>query len=90
MSAYSRSRRPDSSGSSLVRNSSEGRPPNSRCHMALWPAAQRERRMVSGSVWPVSTAEIQSQCSTQEKAFSRMDSSARKVRKILAQYHSEE
>ena len=82
--------KPDRSGSSLVRNSSEGNPSNSSCQSALCPAAHRERLKVNGSVFPDKTAETQSQCSTHENAFSRTFSSTLKVRRIFAQYHSDE
>jgi hypothetical protein len=81
---------PSGNGSSQDKKSALGKPSNSSCHIALWPAAQRERRNVSGSVLPVSTAEIQSQCSTQENAARRTDSSTRNVCRILAQNHSDE
>ncbi len=86
----SRSRSPASRGSSRVRNSCEGRPSNSSCHIALCPAAQRLRFRVSGSVFPVRRAGIQSQCSTQEKAAFRTYSSSRRMWRIFAQNHSEE
>jgi hypothetical protein len=58
--------------------------------MALWPAAQRLRFMVSGSAVPVSRAGIQSQCSTQEKAAAATAGSSRRIFRILAKNHSEE
>src|SRR5437764_74772 len=43
-------------GWSRARNSSAGYPPKSACHMALWPAAHRLRRIADSSSQPVSQA----------------------------------
>ena len=55
-----------SSGSTASKNSGAGSPPHEACHIALCPATQRLRAMVSGVVFPTSRALIQSQCSTHE------------------------
>ena len=90
VSLNSRSFSPLRSGSSLTKNASSGRPPHASCHIALCPAAHRLRFIVSGSVLPVSSAGIQSQCSTHENAASRMLASSRSTCRIFAQNHSDE
>ena len=69
-----------------VRNSSGGRPFQSGCHMALCPAAQRLG--LTGP--PVSSAVIQSQCSTKPAQAGRRRSSCRRMCKYLLQNHSAE
>ena len=56
----------------------------------MCPAAHLLRFIVSGSVVPVSSAGIQSQCSTQEKAAARTLPSDRRTWRIFDQNHSEE
>src|SRR5690606_32391384 len=90
VSVYSLLRNPPSKGSSALRKSSAGRPPNDACHIALWPAAQRLRFIDNGSVCPHSDAGIQSQCSTQEYALERTASSVRRICRIFDQNHSDE
>ena len=90
VSVNRRLRNPVKTGSSAVKNSSEGKPPHSSSHMALCPEAQRLRYICSGVVTPVSKAGIQSQCSTMEYAASRTFSSARSTCNAFAQNHSDE
>ena len=57
-------------------------------YIALCPAAHTPRRSTSGRSVPVSTAGIQSACSTQLTAASNTSGSAAAQRRIFAQYHS--
>ena len=77
-------------GWSRARNSSAGYPPKSACHMALWPAAHRLRRIAAKSSQPVSTAGIQSQCSRIVPAASATAGSSRSTWRAFAQNHSDE
>ena len=90
VSVKSLSRNPASFWSIDVRNSSDGSPPHSLCHMALCPHAQRLRTMSLADFTPVSTAGSHSQYSTIEYAFLAMAWSSRSIWSAFAQNHSAE
>ena len=60
---------PSSNGSSDLKKSLGGKPPNSAAHKALWPALQTPLFNFAASLPPVNTKGIQSQCSTKECMF---------------------
>ena len=79
-----------SSGSTRSRNSASGSPCHCSCHIALWPAVQRLRRMRSGEVSPTSSAQSQSQCSAHDQAACCSRGVWRRQCSIFDQTHSHE
>jgi len=76
-------------GLSAARKASAGYPLNSACHRALCPAAHRLRFQSARSRFPVSSAGIQSQCSTMLTAAASTAESVSRMWLALAQNHSD-
>src|SRR5580704_7286077 len=81
---------PANKGSTLTRNSSEGRPPRSGFHSHLCPIAQTLRFTLPGSVIPQSVAAAMSQCSKAETKSARFDGLWRSQCNNFEKPHSDE
>src|SRR5580704_3427531 len=87
---FNLSRTPPSSGSTLVKNFSDGNPPSAEFHIHLCPIAQIDRGAFAGSVIPQSTAATMSQCSSAVANFSRLSGLLRSQCSSLEKPHSDE
>src|SRR6266496_1063161 len=84
------SRTPASNGSTLVRNSSGGKPSSFAFHSHLCPMAQMLRFAFLGSVMPLSVAATMSQCSNADAQSSRFSGLWRDQSRSLENPHSEQ
>src|SRR5437016_8641889 len=84
------SRTPVSSGSTLIKNSSGGKPPSFAFHSHLCPMAQMLRFTCFASVMPHNVAATMSQCSNAETNSERLAGLWRSQCSSLENPHSEE